>query len=106
MRFVQFTEYSEHEGETWRFWLQTTGNEAELEKLQALLAREEAEQEADPAYELDTEFTPEAEVDVLVKHSMAGYMEYEHKVTGQFACPEYEPGLGSLYKGKIKRCFR
>lgn len=106
MNFVKFTEYNDHEGETWNFWLQLDGNEVELSKLQSCLISSDN-------YQLSAVPVDESEVDILVKHTDSGYMYYDNKVTGQFTCPE--PNLDELvdyewldnhfYKGHIMEYF-
>jgi len=93
LKFVPFTEENDWEGETWRFWLQLTGNEAEIEKLGNLLIKqatgEDGEKREIPySIDLSDELT-EAEVDLLVDHAHGtSYMSSETKVTGTFTCPE------------------
>ena len=61
----------------------------------------------------------ESEVDILVKHSRQGYMNYENKVTGTLKLPEidldrvatdddagYEWLDDNFYKGDIARWFK
>jgi hypothetical protein len=114
MKFVKFTETNDNEGEEWNFWLQLDGNEAQLKELQAWLGTFDEDGES---YELnmDQPYTPEADVDVLVKHSRSGYMDYENKVTGTFTCPQpteedqengWEWLNDTFYKGDIKRFFK
>jgi hypothetical protein len=111
--FVKFTENNEWEGETWVHWLQVEGNEAELTKLWNLLADaqpEDGDEETEePEFELadfEKETLPEEHVDVLVKHTIGGYMAAHTKVVGRFVCPD-ELGDGGrvFYKGKITDYF-
>lgn len=109
-RFVKFTERNENEGETWVFWLQLDGNDAELVKLWDLLADLEDEDEDEPEFELDDwaeETLPEEHVDVLVKHAGGTtYMAAHTKVVGTFTCPdELGDGGRALYKGQIRKLF-
>ena len=114
--FVRFRESNDNEGESWNFWLQLDGNEAELQKLQDALDNNDLED----AYSLNMTAVPESEVDILVKHSDSGYMTYENKVTGKFKMPEpkldgdglianYEDAneyyFDTFYKGGIEDCF-
>lgn len=100
-QFVKFLEYNDHEGETWRFWLQYTGNELEIKKLYDAIEKFGVED-----YNLYLETYPESEIDALVKHSECGYMHYENKVIGKFTCPNFENSedlYEALYKGDIKK---
>lgn len=116
MNFVKFTEHNDNEGEDWNFWLQLDGNEADLETLQEFLIQFDDNEES---YELNMTPVPESEVDILVKHSGQGYMNYENKVSGVMTLPEIDlervatdddAGWGWLndnfYKGDITRCFK
>lgn len=117
LKFVKFTEHNDHEGETWNFWLQLDGNEAEIEKLSQLLNTFEGGGEI--SYELNTTMVLENEVDAVVKHSDQGYMNYHNKVTGTFTCPVVDEKLiedeisdeafewldNQFYKGDIERHF-
>lgn len=105
MNFVKFTEHNDNEGEDWNFWLQLTGNEADLETLGEFLNKFD---EYGESFELDMTPVPEEEVDILVKHTGQGYMDYENKVTGTFTCPKtegYSDMFDELYKGDIARHF-
>ena len=107
--FVRLHEDNDHEGESWNFWLQHTGNEAEMLKLGRML--DEAEAEADEvgydfAYALTTDFEPESVVDKLVEYAEGGYMASHNKVVGAFVCPDdLDDYAEDLYKGGIKRHF-
>lgn len=116
MNFVKFTEHNDNEGEYWNFWLQLDGNEADLETLAEFLDQFDENAES---YELDMTPVPESEVDILVKHTGQGYMDYENKVTGTMTLPEidldavavdddegYEWLNDNFYKGDIARCFK
>ncbi len=112
MNFVKFIETNDNEGETWNFWLQLDGNEEQLKQLEAWLGTFD---ESGEAYALYMTPVPELEVDILVKHSDQGYMNYENKVTGTFTCPqpteaEQEEGWewlnDNFYKGDVKRWFK
>ncbi len=111
MNFVKFTEHNDNEGEDWNFWLQLDGNESAISDLASWLGTFDDDGES---YELDLTPVPESEVDILVKHTSSGYMDYENKVTGKFTCPqpteeEQKDGWGWLndcfYKGDIARNF-
>lgn len=115
MKFVKFTEHNDHEGESWHFWLQYDGNEEQLEELKTFLVDNDIED--NPGFELNMgEFVDESEVDILIKHSDCGYMDYQNKITGTFTMPVYtEDGLAdtafefaddNFYKGDIQRCFK
>ncbi len=112
MKFVKFTEHNDHEGESWNFWLQEDGNGFELKKLKTFLSENDLE---DEGYELDMTPVDESEVDILVKHTDQGYMDYHNKVTGNFVMPQYEDdgeedsayefASDNFYKGDIERHF-
>lgn len=112
VQFVELTEYNDHEGETWSFWLQLDNNEAELKKLADLLEDEMYEEQLS----LSMTPTPEDEVDILVKHSRGNYMCDHSKITGEFTMPEIPEGydyddqsefyIEYFYKGGIKDSFK
>ncbi len=117
MQFVRFTEHCDHEGETWDFWLQKDGNTADLETLQEFLNQFDPDGES---FELDlTEEASEETVDILVKYTQQGYMDYANKVTGTLTLPEidlekvanddetgYDWLMDNFYKGDIARHFK
>lgn len=116
MNFVKFTEHNDNEGEDWNFWLQLDGNEADLETLKEFVEQFDENYES---YELDLTPVPESEVDILVKHSGSGYMNYENKVTGVLNLPDidldavaidddkgYEWLQDNFYKGDIARSLK
>ena len=76
--YIKFIEHCDHEGETWRFYLPKEGNEAFIEWVH--LVSVDDEHMAD-SFEIQGEL-PESEVDILVKHTRSGYMDYENKVEG------------------------
>lgn len=90
MKFVQFIENNDHEGESWCSWLQLDGNEAELEKLDKLL--DKFEEGGEVSYQYTGIVVDESEVDTLVKYGNfdTGYGEAHTKVTGKFTCPEID----------------
>lgn len=112
MKFIKFTENNDNEGESWNFWLQLDGNDGEIEKLKDWVTK--FNEDLDAVYEFDTTPVDESEVDILVKHSGEGYMNYENKVTGVFTCPpedvfedeESEFMRNIFYKGDIARYFK
>lgn len=112
MKFIKFTENNDHEGETWYFWLQWDGNEAQLKELQSWLGTFD---DGGEWYDLDMELVDERDVDALVKHGGQGYMNYHNKVTGRFTCPpvtseDEDAGddwlSNNFYKGDIARHFK
>jgi hypothetical protein len=109
MEFVKFTEENDWEGETWRFYLQLEGNEEALDELTLLV--EKMENWGEESYSLDLDPLEEEEVDILVKHSDSGYMDYHQKVEGFLEIPDNanelsEEDLFSLfYKGGIRKLF-
>ena len=112
MKFVKFTENNDNEGESWNFWLQLDENQNELNRLQMLVSRFDPNRES---YEINMLPVDESEVDVLVKHTGQGYMDYENKVIGYLTLPEvdenldedsgYDWLLNNFYKGDIENCF-
>lgn len=105
MDFITLIENNDNEGETWRFYLQLTGNEIAIDNLKDLITGDEWVAES---FEFG-EVIPESEVNVLVKHTNSGYMDYENKVVGRL---EYEQPQDSeqltdmLYKGGIVKYFK
>lgn len=115
MKFVKLTEINDHEGESWHFWLQLDGNEEQLK----LLANDiDAFDEYGEFLELNMTPVDESEVDILVKHTNQGYMNYQNKVVGVFTCPKspesiyddeesgYEWLTDHFYKGGIQEYFK
>lgn len=112
MKFVKFTENNDNEGESWNFWLQLDENQNELNRLQMFVSRFDPNRES---FELNMLPVDESEVDVLVKHTGQGYMDYENKVTGYFTLPEVEESydedtgydwlMNNFYKGAIDEHF-
>lgn len=102
MQFISLTENNDHEGETWRYWLQLDGNEEHLEHLRAAIAGADEEE----TYELAAadDAVPESEVDVLVKHTGCGYTTYENKVTGVLTVGD-DFDIDALYKGGASSYF-
>lgn len=113
-RFARFVEVNEHEGETWNFWLELTGdNGSQLETLQEHIWNATADEHGRPPEPALQEFTltedveDETIVDALVLYSdEIGYMPTHQKVTGVFTCPEdLGEHLEKLYKGGIVKLF-
>ena len=113
-RFARFVEVNEHEGETWNFWLELTGdNGSELETLQERIWDEYTgpdglQVEPGPQeFSLTEDVEDETIVDALVKYAdEIGYMPTHQKVTGVFTCPEdLGEHLEKLYKGGIVKLF-
>jgi hypothetical protein len=104
--FMRFTEENENEGETWNFWLQVDGNEAELDKLRRLLAEVAETVEWDLPYKVTGEIEPETTVDILVKYADRGYLPSHQKVVGKFTCPDtLDDEADALYKGRLREWF-
>lgn len=105
--YVKFTEKNDWEGETWHFYIPTEGNEDELTGLKEILNEVET-----GTYELDLTPIPDAEVDVLVKHTDSGYMAYHNKLAGLLMLtPEIlesfkTAGKDPFYKGGIGSYMR
>ena len=100
MKFIQFSEYNDWEGEKWNFWLQNDGNQDEILKLDKLLNESSYKD-----YKIHSGLISEEEVDTLVKNSSSGYFNYHNKVIGIFICPEFLTDE-TLYKGGIRKLFR
>lgn len=101
--YVRWTEYNDHEGESWTFWLQRNGNEAALTELGRFLAVMTSEN--DESYALDLDVVLDAhDVDVLVAHGGSGYRAYHTRVDGRLAVPAtLDPD--DLYKGGVEKLF-
>lgn len=99
-QFVKFTENNEWEGEEWHFWIPLDGNEDALARLQKAL-------DGSDEYSLDLTPVPEGEVDVLIKHTDQGYMDYHNKLTGTLRLSEddfanlHGDDGDIFYKGRI-----
>ncbi|WAL67107.1 deaminase [Amycolatopsis cynarae] len=108
LTFARFIETNEWEGETWNFWLQTTGNEEELARLRDYLARH-GEQTEDAEFQLADDVLTESEVDLLVRYSDGGYTSSHSKVTGPMRFPEgFDHNAApdaQIYKGRIRHFF-
>lgn len=110
MEFVCLTEYNDHEGERWRFWLQYTGNEQACLKLKHLLDEDDFSED----FKLDFDLVPESDVDVLVMYTFTGYMDVENKLVGTFAFEDLQTDMAEsketvdeiLYKGLIRNYFK
>lgn len=113
MQFVKFAEHNDWEGETWYFWLQLDGNEAQLKELQTWLNTFDDDNEA---YELDMNPVDEVKVDFLLANSDGtDYLHEHNKVVGSFTCPPVtsqaeEDGWqwlnDNFYKGAIVDHFK
>lgn len=113
--FVKFTEINDHEGETWVFFLELSGNQVYLGALATLIDDVQNENGGNIEFELDlVNLVEEDAVDVLVKYSPEGYMPTFNKVVGRMKLPsrselveEYEhgPEFNGLYKGGIVKLF-
>lgn len=107
-KFVRFIECNDHEGETWNFWLQLTGNEREIGKLELLLREAQEAAPFDLDYRLTTSIEPEPVVDKLVEYAdeSGAYMAAHKKVVGVFRCPDsLGEDLNDLYKGGLRDHF-
>lgn len=111
MKFAEFIENNDHEGETWRFWLQVDGNEAALVELDEILTPDEFDAE----FEITGVKATESEVDTLVKYTMGDYMALDNKVTGELRLPDSLRDVDKygnpeyvevLYKGGITDLFK
>lgn len=105
--FVRFHETNDNEGESWNWWLQSTGNQQELAKLAELLATDKNRFEDDGWFTLHLdEVEPRTVVDKLVQYAEDGYFSSHSVVTGTFTCPEYlDENRDDLYKGGIRDFF-
>lgn len=120
MNFVKFTEHNDWEGESWNFWLQLDGNEAPLARLKSIVDLMNAAG-YEEKYGLDMTPVQESEVDILVKHTDSGYMDYDNKIEGSFSLPHFDEELFNyedeidqkvfdymndlVYKGRISEHF-
>lgn len=105
LTFVRFREYNDWEGESWDFWLQLDGNEAELAKLDQKLT-EYWEGKFDPWYTLHLGYVETEDiVDKLVEYAEEGYMPSANKVVGTFTWSKFDTPQGWFYKGGIKDFF-
>lgn len=100
-KFLKLTEHNDNEGEDWNFYIQVDGNEKAIDILNEVF-----EEDTCDFFEVG-EVVPENEVDILVKHSDGGYMDYENKVNGILDIPSgkgidpYDYYYDNLYKGNI-----
>lgn len=85
MNYIKLTERNEHEGETWRFYIPIMYNEKAIFLLKGFIDSTDEEE----WYELDETPIPEAEVDILVKHSGGDYMKDQNKLEGVLKLPEF-----------------
>lgn len=106
--FTRLSEYNDHEGEKWNWWLQTTDNEEEIYKLAKLLRDAEAHSDFELDFQLHMQdVEPESVVDKLVQYADSGYNRSNNKVVGKFTCPDsFDENLDELYKGGINRYFQ
>jgi len=99
MNIYRFTEYNDWEGESWHFYMYI---EEELKvKLDELLRNLDLSE----TYELSTETYEKDEVDVLVKHTECGYLDF-HNWSGTFTSFPEESDFEDddpFYKGGIER---
>ncbi|WP_109527287.1 MULTISPECIES: hypothetical protein [Nocardia] len=114
--YIRFTEYCDHEGETWAFWLQRDGNEAALNELVEIISAADdaatvAEGYWETAYQLLGDIEPEAVVDKLVEYGESGYLDGVNKVDGRLDVTglrgrDWESVFDLLYKGGIRDFFK
>jgi hypothetical protein len=109
LMFVRLHEINDWEGESWSWWLQLTGNEAEINKLEEILDVWAPDWSPDdPPFLLHrSDVEPEVVVDKLVQYAAVNYYPLHNKITGVLTCPDdlgVNPEL--LYKGAIRTCFR
>jgi hypothetical protein len=74
-QFIKLTEHNDWEGESWNFYFPKANNEEALDFILSKIVNNEE-------YEIAEETIAESEVDILVKHTDSGYMDYENKVNG------------------------
>lgn len=83
-QYVTLTESNDHEGETWKFFIQYDGNEEAVEYIKWYID----EFCIEDMFSIDLNKIPENEVDILVKHSTIGYMKVFNKVDGKLEIPK------------------
>lgn len=95
MKFRTLRERNEWEGEIWKFYIQVEGNEDALISLAKLAEKWYGFELSDPALDLD-----ESEVDILVKNTGSGYMDFHNKLTGKLTVPDRKSFVpdGKKYK--------
>jgi hypothetical protein len=107
-RFVKLTEDNDWEGETWHFWLQLDGNQAELDKLAVWLEEKQGEDD-EGGFSLNMDRTRyEDEVDLLVEEADYGYMKTHNKVVGIANFGDLslvDDPASILYKGRVEDFF-
>jgi hypothetical protein len=100
--FVTFIEHNDNESETWKFYFQYNDDDQEdcLDKLADAIKDINS-------YELDLTIIPEYEVDILVKHSVSGYMAAHQKLYGsRFAFEKFQRALKEKAIEKIGNWLR
>lgn len=105
--FVPLHETNDHEGESWTWWLQLTGNEDAMARL-AELIKEAMADEFEPAYVMDlASVEPTFVVDKLVEYADSGYYAAHNKVVGTLTVPDdLGEDVDVLYKGRVKDFFK
>lgn len=76
--FYKFSENNDNEGEIWHFYFPMTKEEA-LHFWKIISEAESTAVDYNFPYIFENEIVPEAEVDVLVKHTDSGYMDTHNK---------------------------
>lgn len=95
--YVRFTEHNEHEGETWHFYIRKQGNEDVLAHIAELIKNE-----FDYEMSMKLEYI-EKEVEVMVRNTGSGYMDYHNRVEKVNHRVDKKPlRLEDLYKGGIR----
>lgn len=109
MKFVEYLEFNDYEGESWRFWLQLDGNTTNLDILADIIKQAEKEENEKLPYFLNkNNIIDEETVDILVKYSFSGYRKFENKITGKLNLLNLKEKTldETLYKGGITTLFK
>lgn len=115
LKFIQFIEHNDNEGESWCFWLQVNGNKEQLEKLKAAIWNYQYDEDYTDLYDfcyvdIDDEknYLTEHDIDFLNKHDISGgYFPMHNICIGKLVLPEDikldEDDI--FYKGGIQKFF-
>lgn len=107
MNYCKITEYNDHEGEFWNFWIPQTASQYYIFCLGEYL-KENSKLNA--IFKIDTTSVPENYVDILVAYSRCGYYYHDSKLglirpNWQEILDAEEDPFEFLYKTGIKNLF-